>query len=260
MSEEKLKMSFEPTVIEHLGVKMYSHTVPAIAELIANAYDACATEVEVRLFDKPEHKIVIKDNGIGMSFDEINDFYLRIGRNRREEKQASPCGRIPTGKKGLGKLALFRLGNKIEISTIQGNERVTFTLDYAEIKKSERIYQPEFQKESVKPNTENGTTITLTELTKKQGYPLDNYVGHLSRLFDFPAQDFKIKVSLNGSEPRIIDGNLKYNLVTPQFEWEYQDLATNISSLSSKFEQYEYSGLIQGKFITTEKPLKNNMK
>lgn len=157
MSEEKLKMSFEPTVIEHLGVKMYSHTVPAIAELIANAYDACATEVEVRLFDKPEHKIVIKDNGIGMSFDEINDFYLRIGRNRREEKQASPCGRIPTGKKGLGKLALFGLGNKIEISTIQGNERVTFTLDYAEIKKSERIYQPEFQKESVEPNTENGT-------------------------------------------------------------------------------------------------------
>ncbi|WP_227719084.1 ATP-binding protein [Neisseria gonorrhoeae] len=87
MSEEKLKMSFEPTVIEHLGVKMYSHTVPAIAELIANAYDACATEVEVRLFDKPEHKIVIKDNGIGMSFDEINDFYLRIGRNRREENK-----------------------------------------------------------------------------------------------------------------------------------------------------------------------------
>ena len=119
MSEEKLQMSFEPTVIEHLGVKMYSHTVPAIAELIANAYDACATEVEVRLFDKPKHKIVIKDNGIGMSFDEINDFYLRIGRNRREEKQASPCGRIPTGKKGLGKLALFGLGNKIEISTIR---------------------------------------------------------------------------------------------------------------------------------------------
>lgn len=112
MSEEKLKMSFEPTVIEHLGVKMYSHTVPAIAELIANAYDACATEVEVRLFDKPEHKIVIKDNGIGMSFDEINDFYLRIGRNRREEKQASPCGRIPTGKKGLGKLALSGLATK----------------------------------------------------------------------------------------------------------------------------------------------------
>ncbi|MGN6937197.1 TIGR02391 family protein, partial [Neisseria sp. P0017.S001] len=83
---------------------------------------------------------------------------------------------IPTGKKGLGKLALFGLGNKIEISTIQGNERVTFTLDYAEIRRSKGIYQPEFRKESVEPNIESGTTITLTELTKKQGYPLDNYV------------------------------------------------------------------------------------
>ena len=59
MPEKKLEMSFQPTVIEHLGVKMYSHTVPAIAELVANAYDACATEVEVNLFDKPEHKIII---------------------------------------------------------------------------------------------------------------------------------------------------------------------------------------------------------
>ncbi|VEJ20318.1 TIGR02391 family protein [Neisseria animaloris] len=260
MSENNLKMSFEPTVIEHLGVKMYSHTVPAIAELIANAYDACATEVEVNLFDNPEHKIVIKDNGIGMSFDEINDFYLRIGRNRRKEKQTSPCRRNPTGKKGLGKLALFGLGNKIEISTAQGNERVTFILDYAEILKSKGIYQPEFRRESVEPNITSGTTITLTELTKKQGYPLDNYVEHLSRLFDFPAQDFKIKMSLNGSEPRIIDGNLKYDLLTPEFEWEYKDLITHIPVLSTKFEQYESSGLIKGKFITTEKPLKNNMK
>lgn len=260
MSKESLQMSFEPTVIEHLGVKMYSHTVPAIAELIANAYDACATEVEVNLFDKPEHKIVIKDNGIGMSFVEINDFYLRIGRNRRKEKQASPCGRIPTGKKGLGKLALFGLGDKIEISTVQAGERVTFTLDYAKILESQGSYEPEFQRELVKSDVASGTTITLTELTKKQGYPLDNYVEHLSRLFDFPADNFKIKVSLNGSEPQIIDGNLKYKLIKPEFEWKYEDLAATIPALSSKFEQYESSGLITGKFITTEKPLKNNMK
>lgn len=260
MSKESLQMSFEPTVIEHLGVKMYSHTVPAIAELIANAYDACATEVEVNLFDKPEHKIVIKDNGIGMSFVEINDFYLRIGRNRRKEKQASPCGRIPTGKKGLGKLALFGLGNKIEISTVQAGERVTFTLDYAKILESKGSYEPGFQRELVKSDVASGTTITLTELTKKQGYPLDNYVEHLSRLFDFPADNFKIKVSLNGSEPQIIDGNLKYKLIKPEFEWKYEDLSAAILALSSKFEQYESSGLITGKFITTEKPLKNNMK
>ncbi|WP_232816101.1 ATP-binding protein [Chryseobacterium capnotolerans] len=52
-----------------------------------------------------------------MSFDEVNNYFLRIGRNRREENQESQCGRIPTGKKGLGKLALFGIGDKITIST-----------------------------------------------------------------------------------------------------------------------------------------------
>ena len=129
MSDSELKMSFQPTVIEHLGVKMYKNTVPAIAELVANAYDAGATVAEVFLYDKPEHKIVIRDNGIGMSFDEINDFYLKIGRNRRKEGQPSIRNRKPTGKKGLGKLALFGLGNIIEISTVKNGDKVVFTLN-----------------------------------------------------------------------------------------------------------------------------------
>lgn len=260
MSEENLQMSFEPTLIEHLGVKMYSHTVPAIAELIANAYDACATTVQVNLFDHPEHKIVIKDNGVGMSFDEINNFYLRIGRNRRKENQVSPCGRVPTGKKGLGKLALFGLGNKINISTVKEGKQITFTLDYAEILKSKGVYQPEFQREMVGADVGSGTTIILTNLTKKQDYPLDKYVQHLSQLFDFPASNFKIEMSLNDSEPKIIDRNLKYTLVKPEFEWVYEELIENIPALKEKTDSYEYSKYIKGKFITTEKPLKNNMK
>ena len=37
---QKLEMSFDPQTIEHLGVKMYSQLPNAIAELIANSYDA----------------------------------------------------------------------------------------------------------------------------------------------------------------------------------------------------------------------------
>lgn len=259
MSGKQLKMTFQPTVIEHLGVKMYSHTVPAIAELIANAYDAGAKVAEVLLYDKHEHKIIIRDDGIGMTFDEINEFYLRIGRNRREENQISCPNRKATGKKGLGKLALFGLGNKIEISTVRNGEQVTFILNYEDIKKSKGDYEPEFNIQEADFSVPSGTTITLTELTKKQGYPLNNYVEHLARLFDFPDPSFIIKMSLNDEEPRIIDSKLKYSFVTSQFEWDYAAFIQT-DSLTEKAEKYSNSGLISGKFITTEKPLKNGLK
>ena len=45
MSEKQLIMSFEANTLQHLGVKLYSTIPPALAELIANSYDACVTEV-----------------------------------------------------------------------------------------------------------------------------------------------------------------------------------------------------------------------
>lgn len=73
----KLVMRFEAHTIEHLGVKMYSHTPPAIAELIANSYDACAKEVHIRLYSREQFKIEVEDNGDGMTFDEVNDFFFK---------------------------------------------------------------------------------------------------------------------------------------------------------------------------------------
>ena len=39
-NEEKLQLKFDPRTIEHLGIKMYSQLPYALAELVANAYDA----------------------------------------------------------------------------------------------------------------------------------------------------------------------------------------------------------------------------
>lgn len=259
MSNKKLKMSFDPTVIEHLGVKLYSHTVPALAELVANAYDAGATLAEIFLYDNPEHKIVIKDNGIGMNFDEINNFYLRIGRNRRKENQISCPHRKPTGKKGLGKLALFGLGNKIEITTVNNAKKTTFLLNYNEILHTRGDYHPTFKITDLDESTPNGTTIILSELSKKQGYPLDNYVEHLAKLFNFPDTNFTVKMSLNDGEEKIIDNHLKYRTITPQFEWNYTDII-KMDSFIEKSKKYLSSHLINGHLITTEKPLNNGMK
>lgn len=84
---KKLGMSFDPNVIDDLGAKLYSTLPPIIAELIANGYDACASYVKITLLDEGKKKIVIEDDGAGMSFDDINKYYLVIGRKRRDFKE-----------------------------------------------------------------------------------------------------------------------------------------------------------------------------
>jgi uncharacterized protein (TIGR02391 family) len=224
---------------------------PALAELIANAYDACATEVHVRLYDVNEKKVVIQDNGVGMSFEQVNDYFLRIGRNRREEKQESSCERTPTGKKGLGKLALFGIGDTIDITTIQNHKGVNFKLDWNEIIAWHGSdYEPKFEKIE-HSELESGTTITLTNLKRKTGFPVDEYAESLSKLFDFTS-DFTIYVSLNDGEAIKVDNMLKYESIIPEFEWNIQDV------INANETAYSYRDEIQGKIITTEKPLSAN--
>lgn len=248
----ELKLKFEPNTIEHLGVKMYSHIPPAIAELVANSYDACAKSVHVRLYNKPEKKIIIQDNGIGMSFAEINNNFLRIGRNRRKENQIANCGRNPTGKKGLGKLALFGLGNTVDISTVQGKEEVCFTMDYEQILNSNGDYKPIFQINQT--TKKSGTTITLSQLKHKSAFSLDSYSASLARLFNFNSKDFKLKISLDDSEPIEIDNKLKYENIQPEFIWSKSDI------LGLNDMPYNYKNNVNGRIVTTEKPLKPELR
>lgn len=249
MSDHKLYMTFEANTIKHLGVKMYSNMPPALAELIANSYDACATEVHVRLYDADEKKVIVEDNGVGMTFAEVNDYFLRIGRNRREENQKSPCGRVPTGKKGLGKLALFGIGDTINITTSQGGEGVSFNLDWKEIlawKGSN--YEPKFDILH-KGKTSKGTTITLTNLKRKTGFPIEEYAESIAKLFHFQDK-FVVHLSLNDNKPIKIDSKSKYENITVEFEWDIQKVtAVNEKEYADKTE-------IKGTIITTEKPLK----
>ena len=170
MPQEELKMSFDPNTIEHLGVRMYSTLPPVLAELIANAYDADATNVSLTLIDKGEKKIIIEDDGVGMSFEEINSKFLRIGRPRRQEEntQITAGNRKVIGKKGLGKLSFFGIAHEIEIATKKdGNENI-FMMSWEDIKATKSEYKPKVVKKdgncSVK---EHGTRITLRKIKER---------------------------------------------------------------------------------------------
>src|ERR1700733_5753898 len=129
MDERMLTMSFDPNTIDHLGVRMYSTMPPVLAELVANSYDADAKNVEVLLKDESQTKeIIVSDNGDGMSLEDLNTKFLRIGRNRRAEDGAGTTaeGRLVIGKKGLGKLSFFGIAKEIEIATVKDDKETIF--------------------------------------------------------------------------------------------------------------------------------------
>lgn len=173
-NNDVLEMKFDPNVITHLGIQMYSTLPPVISELVSNAYDADATKVTIRLNDRePEKFILIEDNGHGMSFDEINEKFLVIGRNRRiaDASDKSRSGnRFVIGKKGIGKLAFFGIANQVEISTIQNYLQTTFLLDWDDIQSkraSNGIYKPKIIENKISVKQQSGTVIKLMCSTAK---------------------------------------------------------------------------------------------
>ena len=249
-----LLMSFDPSTIEHLGVKMYSKLPNAIAELIANAYDADASKVEIKLYDKGKKEIVVQDNGVGMSFDEINNYFLRIGRNRRKEGNVrSPSGkRKATGRKGLGKLALFGIGNTIEIETLRKGikRKIKFILDWNElINTQDYDYKPTYHKYKSLSGS-HGTKITLRNLNRKTNFDKLNLANNLSKLFNLFDNTFKVTISRNDDLPLKLDDKLKYKNIKTQFVWSYQQLIANFDI------NYENKEKITGRIMATPKPLK----
>ena len=244
--DKKLEMSFDRNTIKHLGISMYSSMPPAIAELIANAYDADAENVMITI-DNKSKKIIVEDDGIGMSFDDINNQFLVIGRNRREgSKKKTKKNRYITGKKGLGKLALFGLANKIKIETsVKGsNKKVIFTMNWNKIISSndDNKYVPIHYIEEEK-NDKHYTKVIITELKRKSPMIIDNLSGRIARLFSFDYTDFKVVLFDNNTKKDIvIDRNLRYNSIKQdkQISWKISQSMNNVKQGRIKGEIYSY--------------------
>ena len=101
------ELTFSLNVLHHLGIGLYSNVPAVISEMVANAWDSGATLVVIRL---EKDFFVVEDNGKGMSLDELNERFLRVGYQKRNDEPALIVGekmRHVMGRKGIGKLSVF---------------------------------------------------------------------------------------------------------------------------------------------------------
>jgi hypothetical protein len=96
------------------------HTT-AVLELVKNSYDAGAKIVEVSILaasEKLEERVIrISDDGVGMSADNLEDNWLRIGFSEKLTHKKAKFGRRKTGEKGVGRISADRLGSHLVLKS-----------------------------------------------------------------------------------------------------------------------------------------------
>src|ERR1044071_9265369 len=134
----ELTFTVDSALLSELGEKLVETAHIALVELVKNAYDADATQTTVKIIPNPTlephitpngsgMKVVGKpagpeihviDNGSGMTFNDVERYWMRIATTHKQEIKVSPrYGRPRTGEKGIIRFSCRRLGTQLRLIT-----------------------------------------------------------------------------------------------------------------------------------------------
>lgn len=105
------------SILNHLGRNLYRSFITVLGEAISNAWDADARNVRITI-DRDKGMLIIEDDGQGMTEDDFQNKFLKIGYSKRKNNvSATEIGRPFIGRKGIGKLALLSCAKRITVLT-----------------------------------------------------------------------------------------------------------------------------------------------
>lgn len=210
--------------IDKLGVKLYDRVALVISELVSNSYDADAKVVTVRApaaeflatrkggkVEDKGYEIRVEDNGFGMNPDQLNNYYLVVGSDRRTDARGeiSPSGRAVMGRKGVGKLAPFGICKTIEIISAGEDPSVIppepsrpyhishVILNYDKITELDDYdYLPDRGDQDRQFTDKRGTTIILRDFLTRRVPEVDTLSEQIAQRFGNLLDELNFKVSL----------------------------------------------------------------
>ena len=254
-----------------MGRNLYRSFITVIGEAISNAWDADAKNVYIKI-DRERNSFEIEDDGVGMSNDDFQNKFLKIGYSKRKQGIfKTPSGRPFIGRKGIGKLALLSCAQRITIlSKKKDCEIVGGIIDNEGLDKAIKDdvaasdYQlisptPSFLKDH-KIKGMSGTVLVFESLNEG----IKNRVEYIRKLialyFRFSLLDSSFNVFLNGD--KITLSELDDLLAHTQLMWTInntsdpfvRDYLLKQESLKKKRDvAIDYNG-IHGFIASVERP------
>jgi signal transduction histidine kinase len=167
----ELSFSIESRIIRELGERLVKLPEIAILELVKNSYDADATECVIQ-YEYP-NKVVIKDDGAGMSLAEFKNGWMRIGTSSKVTgSHTAKFNRVITGEKGIGRFAVRFLGKRLQLASISldgGRGHLTNLVaefNWPEFDKEEDLgkVRVPYSLSRADKDAIRGTTLSITDL------------------------------------------------------------------------------------------------
>lgn len=142
-----------------------------------------------------DNRIIISDRGVGMSIDDLSNNYLVIGTPSRKHAIDEAIAKMPEargtapflGEKGIGRLSVMRLGDRLTVETARANDRQmnVLTINWADFANLDAMLdeiQVAPEKDGAKPSSDwSGTRLIIGSL---------NADWTFDRVRDFAEYDF----------------------------------------------------------------------
>lgn len=268
MPQNNFTFAISLSVLDHLGRNLYRSFATVLGEAISNAWDADAENVHI-FIDRENGNFFIKDDGIGMTADDFQNKFLKIGYSKRKEgSSASAKGRPFIGRKGIGKLALLSCADKITvISKVSGGDYVGGTIDNSGLDQAitDDLTPQQYSLGAWAPETfsqyanghEHGTIVRFENIKDGIKNSLDFLKKIAALYFRFSLLDDSFNIYIN--DEKITLDHLDDLAQKTQFLWNINGLDDpyinqKLTNLKEAAKSIQMDGNVKGFVASVNKP------
>lgn len=255
--KKQLQFKISSALKNIIGKDLITDDFIAVFELVKNSYDAHATGVDVifKNIYSDNAKIIIKDNGKGMNYQDLNNKWLFVARSSKKEgdeeenyenyRDKIKVKRAYAGAKGIGRFSCDRLGQELYLETLKDEDNAKVEVLITDWNKFEKDSSDEFINISVLHETLDTSTYNL-----KQGTVLE--ITNLNSEWD-REKLLKLKDSLSRLiNPSVLSNEDSFKIhlnVEDEIEGDEKQIKLNKKKAENDkldFNQVNYFKIVNG--------------
>ncbi|WP_286760609.1 ATP-binding protein [Salegentibacter sp. UBA1130] len=255
LDNENVRFSVDAGVINRLGKELVGRHETAVAELVKNAYDADAQVVNLSFSDcdKPGGRLIIEDNGVGMTKDQLIKGFMTISSSDKFHNPFSTrYERTRAGQKGIGRFATQRLGSKLQVitQTFNSDKALKVVIEWDKFEMDSNLLLISNKIEEIPKVKDEGTTLIIDDLRDVWSIPAIKrafrYISELlqpfplSKRLEESKDDPGFKVNFFKNDKAIVnEENVFYKNATAEIEGYVDNAGDGFYSLTSKHFELE---------------------